>query len=278
MFETLAISAAEDVGCERQFITAKFALAADLRRIDVDELHDEVSVGAGGRRDEIDLRLALQSHGRGHRGREVRQQVGPTVDEPLANNSRSARNRPWMPSVGNHENERGNGPIGYLAYQTFFALPAATGQTAVTRGLWYAFTAGSMRVISSANDDVAYQDGGDSYVRGYSDGAQKVWLERELAAARRDRNIDWVVICMHQVAVSSADRFNGADLGVREEWLPLFDKYGVDLVVCGHEHHYERSHPLRGRESNATLTPRPAAAAARRCLRINSFSIRPTAA
>ena len=53
--------------------------------------------------------------------------------------------------------------------------------------------------------------------------------------------------------------FNGADLGIREEWVPLFDKYGVDLVVCGHEHHYERSHPIRGRESNATLTPVPAA-------------------
>jgi hypothetical protein len=32
-------------------------------------------------------------------------------------------------------------------------------------------------------------------------------------------------------------------------------------VVCGHEHHYERSHPIRGRESNATLTPVPAATA-----------------
>ena len=31
------------------------------------------------------------------------------------NNSRSARNRPWMPSAGNHENELGNGPIGYQA-------------------------------------------------------------------------------------------------------------------------------------------------------------------
>lgn len=28
------------------------------------------------------------------------------------NNSRSARNRPWMPSPGNHENELGDGPIG----------------------------------------------------------------------------------------------------------------------------------------------------------------------
>jgi hypothetical protein len=26
-------------------------------------------------------------------------------------------------------------------------------------------------------------------------------------------------------------------------------------VVCGHEHHYERSHPIRGQESNPTLTP-----------------------
>ncbi len=178
-----------------------------------------------------------------------------------ANNTRSARNRPWMPSPGNHENELGNGPIGYRAYQTYFSVPPATGQTDVTRGLWYAFTAGSMRVISIANDDVAYQDGGDSYVRGYSGGAQKAWLEKELSAARSDNNVDWIVVCMHQVAISTADKFNGADLGIRQEWLPLFDKYGVDLVVCGHEHHYERSHPIRGQQSNATLTPIPVATA-----------------
>jgi hypothetical protein len=177
------------------------------------------------------------------------------------NNSRSARNRPWMPSAGNHENELGNGPIGYRAYQTYFSLPPSAGQTEVTRGLWYAFTAGSVRVLSIANDDVVYQDGGNSYVRGYSAGAQNAWLEKELAAARRDHAVDWVVVCMHQVAISTVDTFNGADLGIREEWVPLFDKYGVDLVVCGHEHHYERSHPIRGREANATLTPVAAATA-----------------
>ncbi|HVY16747.1 MAG TPA: metallophosphoesterase family protein [Rhodopila sp.] len=178
-----------------------------------------------------------------------------------ANNTRSARNRPWMPSPGNHENELGNGPIGYQAYQTYFSVPEAAGQTDVTRGLWYAFTAGSVRVISIANDDVAYQDGGNSYVRGYSAGAQKAWLEKELAATRANRDIDWIVVCMHQVAISTADKFNGADPGIREEWVPLFDKYNVDLVVCGHEHHYERSHPIRGHETNRTLTPKPAATA-----------------
>lgn len=44
----------------------------------------------------------------------------------------------------------------------------------------------------------------------------------------------------------SSANFNGADLGIREQWLPLFDRYGVDLVVAGHEHHYERSHAVRG--------------------------------
>ncbi|MDP8995691.1 MAG: metallophosphoesterase family protein, partial [Pseudomonadota bacterium] len=173
------------------------------------------------------------------------------------NNSRSARNRPWMPAAGNHENEKGNGPIGYLAYQTFFALPPTEGQAEAHKGLWYAFTAGAMRVISLANDDICYQDGGNTYVRGYSGGAQKAWLEKELAATRADKNIDWIVVCMHQVAISTADKFNGADLAIREEWLPLFDKYNVDLVVCGHEHHYERSHPIRGQQQNKTLTPLP---------------------
>jgi hypothetical protein len=174
------------------------------------------------------------------------------------NNSRSARHRPWMPAAGNHENELGNGAIGYRAYQTYFGLPDVPGQTDDTRGLWYSFTVGAVRVISLANDDICYQDGGNSYVRGYSNGAQKAWLEQELRAARADRDVDWIVVCMHQVAISTADQFNGADLGVRQEWLPLFDRYGVDLVVCGHEHHYERSHPIRGQQSNATLTPVPA--------------------
>jgi hypothetical protein len=175
------------------------------------------------------------------------------------NNSRSARHRPWMPAAGNHENELGNGAIGYRAYQTYFAVPEQAGQTDDTRGLWYAFTVGSVRVISLANDDVCYQDGGNSYIRGYSGGTQRRWLEQQLKASRADRDIDWIVVCMHQVVISTADQFNGADLGIRQEWVPLFDRYGVDLVVCGHEHHYERSHPIRGQETNLTLTPVPRA-------------------
>jgi hypothetical protein len=179
-----------------------------------------------------------------------------TWSDWFENNTRSARYRPWMPAAGNHENELGNGPIGYGAYQTYFQLPDS-GSSPEVRGLWYSFTAGSVRVISLNNDDVAFQDGGNFYVHGYSGGEQRRWLAGELAAARRDPDVDWVVVCMHQTAISTTDRTNGADLGIREEWLPLFDQYQVDLVLCGHEHHYERSHPLRGTLGTDTRTPRP---------------------
>ncbi|HEY4865307.1 MAG TPA: metallophosphoesterase family protein [Candidatus Dormibacteraeota bacterium] len=166
------------------------------------------------------------------------------------NNSRSARFRPWMPAAGNHENERLDGRPGrdpYKAYQTWFDLPP-NGAEPEFAGLWYALTIGNVRFVFINNDDVCYQDGGNTYIRGYSGGRQKQWLERTLREARDAEETDWIVVCMHQVAMSTAIPFNGCDLGIREEWLPLFDRYGVDLVVSGHEHHYERTLPVRGHE------------------------------
>jgi uncharacterized protein (TIGR03382 family) len=33
---------------------------------------------------------------------------------------------------------------------------------------------------------------------------------------------------------------------MRREFAPLFERYGVDLVLTGHDHNYERSHPMLG--------------------------------
>ena len=55
---------------------------------------------------------------------------------------------------------------------------------------------------------------------------------------------------MHQCACSSSATGNGSDLGIRQQWLPLFDRYEVDLVLNGHDHDYERSFPVRGADAN----------------------------
>jgi Purple acid Phosphatase, N-terminal domain/Calcineurin-like phosphoesterase len=75
---------------------------------------------------------------------------------------------------------------------------------------------------------------------------QTLWLESTLAQARRDSSVDMIVVVMHQCAMSTSVAGNGSDLGIRQAWLPLFDKYEVDLVLSGHEHDYERTYPVRG--------------------------------
>jgi 3',5'-cyclic AMP phosphodiesterase CpdA len=192
----------------------------------------------------------------------------PAVWADFGNNVQaSAARRPWMPCPGNHEIEFGNGPDGLNAYLTRYSLPA---NGTAFPGRWYQFQVGTALFISLNADDVIYQDSGafvagpaalvpapstgnlpimpgtSLYIHGYSGGAQTRWLEQTLIAASRNKTIDWIVVQMHQDALSSSKYGNGSDKGIREAWLPLFDRYGVDLVLCGHDHDYERSWPVRG--------------------------------
>ena len=191
----------------------------------------------------------------------VNQANQPAVWTDFMNNMAvSARNRPWMPALGNHEVEAGNGDLGYNAYHNRFELP--DNRTAF-RGNWYSFQVGSVLFISLDNNDVVYQNGGGQdpntlqalYIRGYSNGLQTRWLRRTLAQARADHGIDWIVAYMHQPAISSSASGSGGDLGIREEFMGLFYEYGVDLVLAGHDHDYERSYLLHGTDS-PLLRPR----------------------
>jgi len=189
------------------------------------------------------------------------------------NNQASAANRAWMPCPGNHEIEFGNGPQGLTSYLTRYTLP--DNGVPGFRGRWYSFRVCGALFISLDADDVVYQDAGafvagpsplvpapgtgtpaiapgtSFSIRGYSGGLQTAWLCQTLAAARSDPSIDWIIVQMHQDSCSSSATGNGSDLGIRQAWLPLFDQYEVDLVLCGHDHDYERSFPVRGFDSMA---------------------------
>jgi alkaline phosphatase D len=99
--------------------------------------------------------------------------------------------------------------------------------------------------------DLKLNPADNSLVPDYASGRpnlQTLWLESTLAEARRDPSVDMIVVFMHQVPMSTSTSGNGSDLAIRQAWLPLFDKYEVDLVFHGHEHDYERTYPVRGYE------------------------------
>ena len=50
---------------------------------------------------------------------------------------------------------------------------------------------------------------------------------------------------MHrQMYASPTDNVCHEELDLRDAYHPLFQKYGVDLVLYGHNHNYERTYPL----------------------------------
>src|SRR5581483_1374570 len=73
------------------------------------------------------------------------------------------------------------------------------------------------------------------------DQPQLAWLDQELSrsAAR------WKIAFFHHPLYSSG-KAHGADLRLRALLEPLFVKHGVQLVLSGHEHFYERLKPQQG--------------------------------
>ena len=69
---------------------------------------------------------------------------------------------------------------------------------------------------------------------------QLPWLQGALAASRAP----WKVVVGHHPIVSSG--LYGDDRAAQRRLGPLFERYGVQLYINGHEHHYERTVPIRG--------------------------------
>ncbi|MGB0591819.1 MAG: purple acid phosphatase family protein [Myxococcota bacterium] len=136
--------------------------------------------------------------------------------------------KPLMPVQGNHE-------VFANVYYAQFALPIMSGlEPEMVEHAW-GFTYGNAHFIgldSNTEDTVV---------------AQTAWLEAHLASIQDDPNIDWIFAMMHHPAYSACTN-HGSTQRVRTHWVPIFEAYGVDLVFSGHDHNYERSHPVHNGE------------------------------
>lgn len=75
----------------------------------------------------------------------------------------------------------------------------------------------------------------------YMDKKQVQWLQDELA---KDTS-DWKIAFFHHPPYSSAAK-HGSDKQLREVLEPIFIKYGMNVVLTGHDHVYERIKPQKG--------------------------------
>lgn len=142
------------------------------------------------------------------------------------------------PTIGNHETYNGENPIPYLS---IFTLPTGGEAGGIPSGTerYYSFNYGHIHFVclNSMSDDRSRT------------GPMAAWLEQDLAANTND----WLIAFWHHPPYTKgshdSDNGNGFDyelVEMRENFLPILESYGVDLVLGGHSHTYERSFLLNG--------------------------------
>ncbi|HEY7496928.1 MAG TPA: Ig-like domain-containing protein [Vicinamibacterales bacterium] len=145
--------------------------------------------------------------------------------------------RDWLrhaaifPSIGNHEDMTGSA----TPYRTLFALPRDGASAAFPNNAerFYSFDYGPVHFI--ALDTEA------AFLNTARRQEQVAWLTSDLQSSQ-DR--PWRVVFFHRPPYNSGME-HGSDLTIRQTFGPLFEHYNVQLVLNGHEHHYERSAPWR---------------------------------
>jgi len=122
-------------------------------------------------------------------------------------------NTPMFSIKGDHE---------YDYYHDFFSLP--------NNERWYAFTYGNVRFIGLhlMVRERDYEPGSDQYE----------WLVSELESPEY-ASATWHVAFFHHPPYTALTSRNDTE-EVVTHYVPLFEQYGVDLVLNGHSHLYER--------------------------------------
>lgn len=127
---------------------------------------------------------------------------------------------PFFPASGNHEYETDDAE----PFRDVFVLPENGGPDGLER--WYSYDWGDLHVaVLDTEVDFA---------------AQAEWLREDL----EKNELPWTIVLLHRPPYTAGD--HGADLEVRETFHPIFVEHEVDLVVTGHDHHYERVVPQQG--------------------------------
>ncbi len=127
------------------------------------------------------------------------------------------------------------------AYYDIFTFPTngEAGGLASGTEAYYSFDYGNMHFITMDSHDTDRNPGSPMLT----------WLENDLAATTQK----WIIVLFHHPPYTKGSHDSdwyadsqGRMYEMRENVLPILENYGVDLVLSGHSHAYERSYLMEG--------------------------------
>ena len=151
------------------------------------------------------------------------------------------------PTIGNHDTAQSTNPPASLPYYQMFTLPTNAEAGGIASGTedYYSFDRGNIHFVcldSMTSDRLPT-------------GAMATWLRNDLSATAQT----WLIAFWHHPPYTkgSHDSDTESQLAqMRQNFLPILEDYGVDLVLTGHSHSYERSFLLDGHYgTSSTLLP-----------------------
>lgn len=163
------------------------------------------------------------------------EQFQKAVFEPYAD---VLKNYSYWPAYGNHDSRR-------WAFFDIFSFPsnAELGGIASNSDNYYSFDYAQVHFVFL-----------DTTESGLSkDSTMLAWLRRDLLKTKQQ----WLIAVFHHPPYSKGTHdsdtktSSGKLIKVRQNILPLLEQYGVDLVLAGHSHMYERSYLINCHYGNS---------------------------
>lgn len=146
-------------------------------------------------------------------------------------------------TLGNHDGHSADSATQSGPYYNIFSFPknGECGGLASGTEAYYSFDYANIHFVCL-----------DSYETGRATGgAMHTWAKNDAAATARD----WLIAFWHHPPYSKGSHDSDSDTRMtemRKNFLPLLEDAGVDLVLCGHSHSYERSFLLDGHYGDST--------------------------
>ena len=175
---------------------------------------------------------------------------GSGTDEEFTENfyaiyKEQLRRIPVWPAIGNHEGKTSTSSDQSGPYFEGYVLPKAGEAGGLPSGTeaYYSFDHGNVHFISLDSHQSSREPGD----------AMLTWLEADLASTTQE----WIVAFWHHPPYTKGTHDSDTEsrhIDMRENALPILEAGGVDLVLGGHSHIYERSYLLDGAYDTPSTT------------------------